>query len=336
MKTKSIFILVYFIIASPLLFAQTNEVEELIIQGIQQHDNGEYEKAIKTYKKALKIDPNSSLANYELSLTYYVTKDYKNAEKFSKKSIELSDENAVAAYVNYGNSVDMQGNHKKALQIYEKAIESFDNYLLYFNYAVTCFNGGDYDKAENAVIKAITNSPTHASSHFLLAQVMEHKDSRIKVMLPIYFFLLLEPDSNRSEIMYAKLQKYWNYGIAKGEGNSTNVTVSIGNLEDEFSTTEMLISIIKAANSAEEFKGKSSLELFAINTQTFFKSLSEQKGEHSNFWWDFYVSYFSDLDNNNYTEPFCYYISASQGEEPNEWMENHHELMQNFFDWATE
>ena len=60
-------------------FAQNQKVQKLILQGIEFHDYGEYKKAIETYKKALKIDENSSLANYEIALSYIAANDYENS-----------------------------------------------------------------------------------------------------------------------------------------------------------------------------------------------------------------------------------------------------------------
>jgi len=46
------------------------KLESLVEVGIKYHDNGEFEKAIVTYKQALKIDPKSTLVNYEISMSY--------------------------------------------------------------------------------------------------------------------------------------------------------------------------------------------------------------------------------------------------------------------------
>ena len=60
MKLLSFGILfIFFFISSPII-AQTS-IEDLVKEGIQYHDNGEYDKAIEIYKKALKIDPKSPL-----------------------------------------------------------------------------------------------------------------------------------------------------------------------------------------------------------------------------------------------------------------------------------
>lgn len=85
MNIKKLLIVFSILFATDWSFAQNSEIEKLIQEGITFHDNGEYDKAIGKYKEALKIDPNSSLVNYEISYSYLSAKDYKNAEKYSKK-----------------------------------------------------------------------------------------------------------------------------------------------------------------------------------------------------------------------------------------------------------
>lgn len=111
--------------------AQNPTAEDLVNEGIQYHDKGEYAKAIETYKKALEINPNSGLALYEMALTFFTIKDYQNAEIASKKAIDANDDHKMHAYMMLGNSLDMLGETKKAIKVYEKAMKDFDNYLLY-------------------------------------------------------------------------------------------------------------------------------------------------------------------------------------------------------------
>ena len=67
---KRLFGFILLLLLSFNSFAQS-EIENFIKEGIQFHDNREYDKAIETYKKALKLDPNSTLVNYEIALSYF-------------------------------------------------------------------------------------------------------------------------------------------------------------------------------------------------------------------------------------------------------------------------
>ena len=70
------------LLLSMSLFGQ-NKIDSLVQVSIQHHDSGEYEKAIEVYNAALKIDPKSTLVNYELAMTYMYAGDYEKSIKHS-------------------------------------------------------------------------------------------------------------------------------------------------------------------------------------------------------------------------------------------------------------
>ena len=314
--------------------AQTPTVQDIVNEGIKYHDEGNYSNAIETYKKALEIDPSSGLANYEIALTYFAMKDYKNAELHSKKAVEANDNHKMHACIMYGNSLDMLGETKKAIKVYEKAIKDFDNYLLYYNYALTCLKAGETEKAYDAAIKAILNNSSHASSHLILSQVMEKKGSRVKAMLPLYFFLMLEPNSARSEVNYQALRGFIDLGVTQTSEKNINVSVPTDK-DGDFGAAEMMISLSKASNTLEENKGKTDLELFAGNNEQIFSILGELKKENTGFWWDFYVPFFYGLATENLVKPFSYYISQSIGEEAGKWIEDNNAEFEKFKNWVN-
>lgn len=320
-----------------LLIGQDNRIDSLINTGIKYHDQGDYNKAIEYYKEALKINPNSSLANYEISYSYLALEDYTNAEKYSKIVIDNKKGNELAAYVVYGTALDMTGKTKKSIKAYEEALKTYDHYLLHYNRAISCFNIGDFDKAYESVLNAISNNPSHSSSHLLLSQIMEQKGSRIKTILPLYYFLLIEPNSNRSIIAYQTLIEKLDYGVNKTSDKNIDVSIPLNDSKDsDFGAAEMMISLSKASNYTEENKDKSEMELFAENNESIFLVLGELKKENKGFWWDFYVPLFYDIAKNKHIKAFCYYISQSSGKpEVSEWFEDNDGELDNFINWIN-
>lgn len=333
--TKGIFLILLISIPSYYLLGQDSNIEPLVNQGIAYHDKGEYDKAIETYLEALEIEPNSSLVNYEIAYSYLSSGNYKNAEKFSKIVIDLNIGHQLPAYICYGNALDMQGKSSKAIKSYESAIKEYDNYLLYYNHALACFNNGKTEKAYKSVIKAINNNSSHASSHLILSKIMESEGIRIKAMLPLYFFLLIEPNSERASIEYQTLRNYINHGVNKTSSNSISVNVPMNN-DPDFGAAEMMISLSKASNSLEENQGKSELQLFSENNDSLFKILGELKKDNTGFWWDFYVPFFYDLANGNLTEIYSYYISQSLGDVASNWIDDNSEELERFKVWMEQ
>lgn len=320
------------------LWAQENQIKELVSQGIELHDQGKYDEAIAKYKAALAIDKNSSEANYELSYTYLETQHYEEGIKHSKLVIEQNSDNQHGAYIILGSCLDLAGKPEKAIKIYKEGLEKFPNSnLLNYNLALTSYNQKDYDGAEKAAINAIIAKPTHGSSHIILAATMKAKGQRVKALLSTYYFLMLEPNSKRSKNNYNSLRTLLGQGVEKKDEKSINVNVPLNPSNDnEFDAAEMMVSMLAASQFTEENKNKSELELFAETTNKFFSVLGELKNEKTGFWWDFYVTKLYDLVQTNNDTAFSYHISQSNDSEiVTKWMTDNANKMQSFSNWMS-
>ena len=88
----------------------------------KSYKNGNYDKAIETYKKAIEIRPDYANAYFNMGLSYVKKGNYDKVIEAYKKCIEYEPENARAYYLigwSYGN----KGNYDKAIEAYKKAIE---------------------------------------------------------------------------------------------------------------------------------------------------------------------------------------------------------------------
>ncbi|PKP21205.1 MAG: hypothetical protein CVU05_07345 [Bacteroidetes bacterium HGW-Bacteroidetes-21] len=335
MKTILTFTFAFLLIVQ--LFGQET-IKGLVSQGNKLHDLGKYDEAILKYKAALKLDENSTLANYELSYTYMTIRQYADAVKYSTKVIKQNTENQHEAYIVLGSSLDLLGKPGKAIKAYEEGLNKYPNSnLLNFNLALTSFNSKDYNKAEDAVIKAIQARPTHASSHMLLAVTMIAKGQRVKSVLALYYALMLEPNSKRSSANYESLMLQLDQGVVKKDEKNINVNVSFNeNGDNEFQTAEVMISLLAASKFTEDNEGKSKMESFIQTTKGLFGILGEIKKENKGFFWDFYVTKFSDLVKSENNEAFCYYISQStNSDEVKNWINSNQEKIEKLKDWIT-
>ncbi len=125
MKTVSAFLLLFTL--SLFTFAQ-NSIEDIVREGIGYHDAGEYDKAIATYKKALKIDSKSTLVNYEIALSCMRKGDYKNTVKYANKVLKRKEDHMTSAYVAKGSALDMLGKTRQSIDLFEKAIAEGDEH----------------------------------------------------------------------------------------------------------------------------------------------------------------------------------------------------------------
>ena len=317
------------------LFGQNSEVEKLIFQGVELHDQGKYSEAIAKYSSALEINPKSDLANYEISYSYFAVKDYRNAIKYSEKVIKTKSKFQEEAFMVLGNSYDLTGNHSKAVKTYRTGISKFPNSnLLHYNLALTFYNSNELADAESSVINAINSNPKHASSHLMLAILMEHNGKRIPSLLASSYFLMLEPNTKRSEICYEILQKQITKGVERKDGNNISINLSASSLDDDFATAELMMSMFATKSFTNEDSTKNEYELFAETNKSIFGMLNSLKKGKKNIWWDFYVVKFDDLVKSENVEAFSYYISKSKNDPfVNQWVIDNPQKIEQFENW---
>lgn len=105
---KQLFIIAIMISFTLSLFAQ-DTIQQLVNQGIQYHDSGDYDKAIETYNKALAIDSLSTLVNYEIAFSYFKQGAYEQAIKHADIVIDQNGRSMREVYTIKGSALDVLG-----------------------------------------------------------------------------------------------------------------------------------------------------------------------------------------------------------------------------------
>ncbi len=335
---KTIKLLLLFTLLHVAVQAQEAVITDLVNKGIEQHDRGDYKGAVGFYKKALLLNPGSAFANYELASTYLAQKNYAGAIAHSNKVIAAGSDYADQAYIVKGTALDHSGKKQGAITVYKEGIKKYPgNHLLYYNLALTLVNVKDHAGASAALEKALTINPVHASSHLLMGNVMTIREQRVKSILALYNFLLLEPKSKRSPAAWSLLQEQLKTGVKHESKNETSITIPGKKKDgDEFDTAELMLGLLESGKNNESNKNKTFMELFAENSHSFFTILGELKKNNRGFWWDFYVQYFYDLSKKNHTASFCYFIAQSAyPDDYNTWYTNNLSKLEVFSEWYT-
>ena len=299
-----------------------NSMEEFLSKGIEAHDRGEYQKAVKLYKEALQIDKNAAILFYELSLSYYHLKDYKNAIKFANKSLKSTQDEEIllSTYLIKGAAIDdLSGeNTKKTLKVYQEGIDAFpEDYLLRYNLGFRYYKSKDYKNAEKTLAKAVELNPFHTSSHFLLGQNCLQQNLRIQSIMAFSQFLFLEnlehplSITKRSKSGFAILKEQALGNITRVSENSININLTV-NEEDEFNILNTIMSLMTAQNKVEadslNLSENQQIERF-YNTLT--KMIHENEFNNNSFWGKYYAGFLKQLKTNNITTPYAYVILLS-------------------------
>jgi tetratricopeptide (TPR) repeat protein len=320
------------------IFTFAQSVNEYVEEGITYHDAGRYSKAIELYKKALELEPNSPMVNYEISLSYFSNGDYENAIKYADAVLKQKSDYKTAAYITKGSSLDMMGKTKESIKLFEKAIKKEGgSYLLYYNLAINYVKINEVDKAEENLFKAVDDNPNHASSHLMISSIEDYRGNSVPAILSAHYFLFLEPNSSRSAAGYELLMKNFGGNVTVDEDDPNTINITLGALSgSEFGAAEMMVSMLAASSTLEENKDKSEQELFVKNTNSFFSIMGELKENDSDkkgLWWDFYTPFFYDISQSDYIETYCNYITQGVNPDTEEWLNQNENMLTEFKIW---
>lgn len=326
------------ILLSALCMGQT--VDELISEGIELHDAGQYEEAMAKYEEALKLDPKSIDVWYEMSYTYMMLQDYKNAYKYSHKVIKADDKHLVEAYMVAGSSLDNLGKVDQSIELFKEAIELHgDHYLYHYNLGLTYYKDGQLANAHDALVNAIKANSQHSSSHMLLGYLMDDMGKQSQSMFSLYHYLLLEPNTARNQMAYNLLMKHWGANVSQGEDengkNVININMPKMDDSDPFSSVDLYVAMKGALNLSEEEKELTPFAKFIDNTTSFFqiagelyetkddKKKKKDKMEFTGIYWEYYIPMFYRLAQSEHMPAFCAYICRKFDREAAQWYNNH-------------
>lgn len=325
------------LVPNPVTESQSQRVKE----GVALHDRGDYDGAIAKYKDVLKENPTNVLALYEMSYSYSMKKDYRKALDTAYMGAQYKSDLLSGFYLLIGNNLDLNGEGKKAVDVYKKGLKlQPDDHLLHFNLAVTYQNLNNIDDAKKTLKKAVVLNPNHPGSHMLLASIFYKTRYKTPAFLAVSRFLVLEPGSGRSPGGFNLLQEILKGGASPGK-NPNEITINIdffGNKDEgDFGSIDMLLGLTKAAGMTEANKGKSQAQILVDQLNSVISIIAEMdpKGDKSKFIWKYYIPYFIEMKKRNHVEAFGYYISQrSNLVGVREWLEANEGRVNDFLTWS--
>ncbi len=300
-------------------------IENLLKKGIEYHDARQYDKAIEIYNQILRADSTSAEAIYELSLSLLQKGDYESAITWSDKLINRDDKYAILAYNTKGSALNYMGRTDEAISVFLEGIDRYEDFAhLYYNLGLAYYAKNNYPKAKEAFQHTLKLNPKHSGAHLNLGRTMAAMNMRIEALLGLYYFLLLEPATDRSDVANTMIQDlFYNLNISESGYNAAD---------------KKLVELLEE-NERHIQSGDNPFDLFIKDTHAFFITLNEineitNPAEASV--WDNYISFFKTLSLRAYTEPFCYYISSRTREENEVWRKKNQARLTEFARWLAQ
>ncbi len=325
----------------------TAQQQKLINEGIRLHDEKLYDEAIAKYQEVLKENPDCDIAMYELALTYSYKKDHKKTIEIGYKLIQYKSKIAIAGYGIIANTLDDQGEPKKAIEIYQDAIKQlkndaeYDEHVssLYYNLGVTFAQQKLYKDSKEALKEAVNYNYNYNSPHYLISEVFFTMKYKVPALLAASRLLSLEINTPRSKRAGLIFQDVIAGGVSKGDNGNINIALDLDSPKDEgdFSGLSVIIGLLGAASdTSEENKNKSVEEKFVDQIESFISFLaSDLKKTKSTFVGKKYIPYMLEMKQRGYVKPFAYLILQQNGNENAEkWMLNNSKQTIEFINWA--
>ncbi len=314
MKITSMLLLI--LIASG---AMASEVDEYINEGIKLHDEGSYDKAAQQYKKALELEPNNLPALYELAFSYMVSKKNEECIEAAKKGLSFESSLQKKFTVALGSCYSQLGKTAEAIQSFEEGlnIDPTDSHL-HLNIAVTFSNIRQDKKAIAHLKEAIKYSNGYSSPYYFIAEIYRSENYRIPALYFYMQFVLLEPNTRRSQDAAKKIYALLYQGLKQKENGGMDIVVNPNSPKDEgdYTAIELALSVAAAASIAE--KSKDSKVDLARHTEaltSFIQICSEieDKNLEATFTWQYAAKNMIALQNSGNFKTYSYILAARAG-----------------------
>jgi predicted Zn-dependent protease len=291
-----------FLMSGYAVFAQNDDVNALIKQGIQLNSAHNYGGAIEKYKQVLSADPENAQANYQLAFTLAASGKGTEGIPYLNKVTKANGTLTGPAYELLGSIYDASKQPQQAIAAYKEGIKIKPDYQpLYFNLGLAYFRARQYADAELVAIEAIKLNPKHANSQRLYGLVTFHQNKRAAALLALCNFLLLEPDGPRSAEAYTNMQSILKGGTLKAEGKTDAANIA---LNKTLSAAVATTNLRKYASPAD---------LLAAQLKAIFVAVGQlsEKQTGNGFFRNYYASFFYKLAQTEHMSAFARLMDLS-------------------------
>lgn len=292
---------IFIIILSLSLFTAANgqsaAVDSIIDAAISWRNYGNSDLVVRELNTLVSSVRTSDRAYYELGYTHLVNGNYTLAMLNAKRAVDLKGDYKVNAQLVLSQCYIARGELNRAMRLL-KSLPKDDAEVLY-NMAVIYYRNKKLDEAETYVQKAINDDKGMADAHLLLSYIMLDKGERLKSMLPLYYYLLLNNEGDDARDAFKQLNGMWAVG-----GRHI-----IGRIKKDVKPGFYRNADIKIEEFAKSVsEEKDDLKKLMSLTSQLFQYLKDESGDNFDFYQITYSDFFIVMHNNEFSEPFACFL----------------------------
>lgn len=145
-------------------------MQNLLKEAFNLHCKGDLAQAEKLYKEVLLNEPQNTQALNLLGLIKLTTNNTEEAESLILKALEIKKD--AYFYENLARVYEAKKDYKSEIKILEEACKNVEGgFEIYFLLGLAYKNNIEYEKSENAYLKALKISPTSEKACYNLASL---------------------------------------------------------------------------------------------------------------------------------------------------------------------
>lgn len=316
--------------------AQT-ATDSLINVATHYIDKQEFDKAIDLYTQALKKKPDNLKLINKAASAYLLKGDTKHAILFSDKVLESENEYRLEAFLIKGTALDTEEQHTACIETFKAGIKEFGYHpLLSYNLAFNYYKNKEVDETISILERSIYRTPAHAASHLLLANALLKQNKRPEALLALYYFLLLEPNTERSATAFSTILDIYASTITTTENNEIEIVMDLS-AATQFANINLLLSLLANQQFSETNKNKTGLDRYLDFSAAIFGILTPDPAKMDNYsiWWDIYIPFFSALKEAGHVQAYCYFTTQALSKTSYDWIKNNPSAFKSFSKWVN-
>lgn len=185
------------------VYAQGGRAASQIATGDEHFADGDYDNAIKYYKKALKNASKNTDYKYKLAMAFYRKQNYSQAIRYGEEILaDASKTPEVNAFRLLGNSYDLHGNYKKSIETLESGLEKYPKSgSIFLDLGLVELLREHPLKAINYWERGIEAEPTYPDNYFWAAKAYAESEEKMWALLYGEIFMNIERGTERFDEM---------------------------------------------------------------------------------------------------------------------------------------
>ncbi|MFB6317623.1 tetratricopeptide repeat protein [Saccharicrinis sp. FJH54] len=312
------------------LLSQTQD--SIVDKGIKLYDEQKYPEAIEVFKTVDENDSAYTRMLYELAITHLAEDDYNQTIETCQKGMTEPSTYDGLFLATMATAFDNMGKKDSAISYYSKAIAKKPfNYLNHYNLGYTYYNIGDMEKATKCFQEALRCNPFHATSHLFLGIISARQHQLTKAMLSLETYLMVEPNSSRSNKYLVYLDNIAQSYVDTAHGEYIEPFLDNTLFEE---TDHLIASRIVITDEFEPVIDFSAATV--KQTQLLFDKLPFDTTDKS-FWVEMYFPFFKSIKEKGYMAPMLYTIlTSTKNNKVQEWKAKNENLLKEFYKLGSE